>query len=151
MAVARVEWQCPRCEKRYAIREDIPEPECCPACQERQRREIVEQTPQLEAAAFVPATPTHRRYQPFRIVALAIQICAVLTGVIGFVGLTMSVLESVVPEAVDNAAVAASIYGAGYFLVFVVALLIYAAGGALELLIEIEHHTRLHRPVAERE
>ena len=34
MAVPRIEWQCPRCERRFAIRADIETPELCPQCRE---------------------------------------------------------------------------------------------------------------------
>jgi hypothetical protein len=32
MAVPRVEWQCPGCERRFAIRADIQTPDLCPQC-----------------------------------------------------------------------------------------------------------------------
>lgn len=32
MAVPRVEWECPECGRRYAVRSDIPMPDACPQC-----------------------------------------------------------------------------------------------------------------------
>jgi|GEM_PF-5892707 len=144
MAVARVEWECPGCQKRYAIREDIPQPELCPACQDEQRA-IADAASQLEPEIPLPSTLTDRRYRPLRLLALALEICGVLAGVIGLVGLTTALIQGAVPVVADSAALAACLYGVGYFAIFILAFAIYAAGGALELLIEIEHHTRLGR------
>lgn len=33
MAVPRVDWVCPSCGRRYAVRADVPTPALCPACQ----------------------------------------------------------------------------------------------------------------------
>jgi hypothetical protein len=33
MAIERIEWQCPQCERRYAIPADLPIPSLCPKCQ----------------------------------------------------------------------------------------------------------------------
>ena len=33
MAIERIEWQCPQCERRYAIPADLPRPSLCPKCQ----------------------------------------------------------------------------------------------------------------------
>ncbi len=33
MAVERVQWQCPQCDRRYAIPSHLPKPELCPKCQ----------------------------------------------------------------------------------------------------------------------
>lgn len=33
MAIERIEWQCPQCERRYAIPADLPCPSLCPKCQ----------------------------------------------------------------------------------------------------------------------
>lgn len=32
MAVPRVEWRCPQCQRRYAIRAEMPTPQLCPRC-----------------------------------------------------------------------------------------------------------------------
>lgn len=32
MAVPRVEWRCPQCQRRYAIRAEMPTPQVCPRC-----------------------------------------------------------------------------------------------------------------------
>ena len=36
MAVPRVEWECPECGRRFAIRADIPLPDACPQCRPSQ-------------------------------------------------------------------------------------------------------------------
>ncbi|MBT6155570.1 MAG: hypothetical protein HOL01_03000 [Planctomycetaceae bacterium] len=33
MAIERIEWQCPQCERRYAIPANLPRPTLCPKCQ----------------------------------------------------------------------------------------------------------------------
>ena len=33
MAIERIEWQCPQCERRYAIPSNLPRPSLCPKCQ----------------------------------------------------------------------------------------------------------------------
>jgi hypothetical protein len=32
MAIPRVEWECPECGRRFAIRADMPKPDACPQC-----------------------------------------------------------------------------------------------------------------------
>ena len=33
MAIERIEWQCPQCERRYAVPANLPRPTVCPKCQ----------------------------------------------------------------------------------------------------------------------
>ncbi|QDU36218.1 hypothetical protein Mal4_05020 [Maioricimonas rarisocia] len=144
MAVARIEWRCPRCEKRYAIREDIPEPELCPACQQAQ--------PDSELPAIDPhyAAQRIRRHRSLRIVAQGIKAAAVLIAVGGFLFFTLSIVQGTPLITADDRLLVTAFYLAAFFGTLLNAALIYAAGGALELLIEIEHHTRLQRAASER-
>src|SRR5688572_12908053 len=34
MAVERVEWQCPGCQRKFAIPSNLPRPKLCPHCQQ---------------------------------------------------------------------------------------------------------------------
>lgn len=50
-----------------------------------------------------------------------------LAGVIGLVGLTTALIQGAVPVVADSAALAACLYGVGYFAIFILAFAIYAA------------------------
>ena len=54
MAVPRIEWQCPRCDRRFAIRADIETPDLCPQCHAAGPAES-----RASAGSSAPDTPGH--------------------------------------------------------------------------------------------
>lgn len=102
MAVQRIEWQCPGCQRKFAIPDQSPRPQLCPQCQKarptRTAPLITDEIDEEEDAfAAVPRTPLPepptpsgsprrpvkpRRYEVLRTISLWFKI---LAGLIAFV------------------------------------------------------------------
>jgi hypothetical protein len=72
MAVERIEWTCPGCERRYAIPSNAPKPALCPSCQSSQKSADVAPNPAAPSSqGSAPALPPARNKEPEPIVEVS--------------------------------------------------------------------------------
>ena len=56
MAIERIEWQCPQCERRYAIPANLPRPTSCPKCQPDDEQAAVPAVTQQSDSTFADSS-----------------------------------------------------------------------------------------------
>lgn len=169
MAVQRVEWACPRCDRKYAIPAGQPQPKLCPKCQESPQDTIVqpqqppmvqppvlqrqrptapapsspEAVPQFQPAPRTSASTIRRkRYQDLRKVVTALKVLSAIValGTLIWTGYWLNLLfDSDIAEVrkgIANIVLHTLVGGAA------MSLCLYAFGGALQILIDLEEHAR---------
>ena len=169
MAVPRIEWQCPRCERRFAIRADIETPEACPQCREASAVGVSAQVAQgapdsgeskapspfpefllnepPQPAAPPPQiqqalSPAVRKYQALKFLAIVYKVIAVLIAVGGLVTLVIAFIAAVTVEDTSDRYTSILLQLGGFIGSVFFAVTLYAFGELIRLLIDIEANTR---------
>lgn len=174
MAVARVEWQCPGCERRFAIRADMETPDLCPQCRAGAGASATRVVPDSrsvrdgsgsESAAgfpdFAPDEPLRevvpppqfeapsaaplRKYPALKVLSVVYKVLAVLTAVGGVVALVIAVVGAFTIEDASLRAAGILLQLGAFVGSLFVAVTLYAFGELVELLIDIEWNTRASR------
>lgn len=169
MAVARVEWQCPGCERRFAIRADMETPKLCPQCRaqsgtaakpgapgtasardaaESEFASFPELTPQPPRDVVSPPeieTPSAappRKYPALKFLSMFYKVFAVLIALGGVTALVTAVVTAFTVEDTSPLIAGILLQLAGFVGSLFVAVTLYAFGELVQLLIDIEWNTR---------
>jgi len=168
MAVQRIQWTCPGCNRRYAIPADAPNPRLCPSCQSAAGTGAANpaavaptatlgagpsaagfELPQVEQPALpqfgdvdAPDVRYRRKYPALRALSFWYKLLACLVGVGSIIGLFSAMLAGVNAEATAERTVqivtGLIVFGGG--VVGTVTLL--AFGELIRVVIDIEENTR---------
>ena len=173
MAVARVEWQCPGCERRFAIRADMETPELCPQCRSKGETPATNSVPDTQsvrdasndnpATSFPDFSPEEsprnvvpprvapasaaplRRYPALKVLSIFYKVCAVLIALGGVVALVVAVVQAFTVEETSIRSAVILVQLGGFVGSLFVAVTLYASGELVQLLIDIERNTRAAR------
>lgn len=167
MAVPRVEWECPECGRRYAIRADMPTPAACPQCLPPEsaathiehplsssRAAATTSAPSSDAAVTadtdaapfaasrLPASDRAPRYRALRLLSVILRILAALTFVASVAALTLMLLAAFRIQNPDLRTTAILTHLATFGGTLLMAVLLWATAELIHLLIDIEANTR---------
>jgi hypothetical protein len=170
MAVQRVEWQCPGCQRKFAIPNQQPRPKLCPECQRSQTpahprrppagsgsfsaQASLETEPEFadypaEPPAMLPSPPgqsprpvKRRRYEELRTLSLVLKILAALIGLLTMILLGEAARALMATEAGDLRR-----YMVYYCLGILLggstaALLVYSFSVLMLVALDVEYNTR---------
>lgn len=177
MAVARVEWQCPGCERRFAIRADMETPELCPQCRAQtgtgandsaaDPRGVPDGSGNSLATPFPDFSPAEppgdvvpprvppqsavplRKYPALKILSVVYKVLAVLIALGGLVALIVAVVQAFTAEETSIRSAVILMQLGGFVASLFVAVTMYASGELVQLLIDIEWNTRAARNARE--
>lgn len=174
MAVPRVEWQCPGCERRFAIRADIETPDLCPQCRAeaaapksraaaeasvRDAPDVPEETAPASFPVFTPSAPAVdelsapqietsgplRKYPALKLLSVVYKVFAALIAVGGLVTLVIAVIGAFTIKDPTTRVAGILLQLGGFVGSVFVAVTLYAFGELIQLLIDIESNTRAAR------
>jgi hypothetical protein len=166
MAVPRVEWECPECGRRYAIRADMPTPATCPQCvpaaafaeepeggissgeaatadvQPRSKIAAEGIHPRASGAGRIRVSDHAPRYRALRLLSVILRVLAALTLVAAVAALTLMVLAALRNQNADLRTAAILTHLATFGGTLLMAVLLWGAAEMIHLLIDIEANTR---------